>query len=321
MLRIKNLFLVLFVLLIVRSGGTTETKELASRKRALLETRDILRSILLDISPSMVPVGEYKESHGKSVRPRCDEQYDTRKFECERKKESCSEEYDVVLLQQSQSPSGKMLNEMLAQGTESLNMMGTIKKTLKTVSSEKTRSKYEKTEIEVVPSTGISKSPQQDQARKMDDASKEEEGMNKIEKEELDVIETKDIDLDETASNEENLLSDDSNDVHEEELRDSSENDLSTELTDDLLNDDVVNDDLLNDDVVVDDVDPELEFDGFVDSESLSGTDLNLDLENVDFDKASVELVQSPPPYVDTGDVHEFDFEFGEDYVGLDDSM
>ena len=314
-----NLFLVLlFVLLIVRSGGTTETKELASRKRALLETRDILRSILLDISPSMVPVGEYKESHGKSVRPRCDEQYDTRKFECERKKESCSEEYDVVLLQQSQSPSGKMLNEMLAQGTESLNMMGTIKKTLKTVSSEKPRSKYEKTEV--VPSSGISKSPQQDQARKMDDASKEEERGKKIEKEELDVIETKDIDLDETASNEENLLSDDSNDVHKEELRDSSENDLSTELTDDLLNDDdVVNDDLLNDDV--DDVDPELDFDGFVDSKSLSGTDLNLDLENVDFDKASVELIQSPPPYVDTGDVHEFDFEFGEDYVGLDDSM
>ena len=104
----------------VRLGDTsTETNELLNRRRALLETQRVLRSILLDTST--VPVGEFKESHGERVRPRCDEQYNTRKSECEREKESCSD--DVVLLQRSQNPSVKMLDQMLNQGKKSLNVI------------------------------------------------------------------------------------------------------------------------------------------------------------------------------------------------------
>ena len=81
----------------------------------------------MDISPNMVPVGEYKESHEDRVRPGCDEQYNTRKFECEREMESCFD--DVVLLQRSLFFT-EMLDHMLNRDEKSSNVMSTIEDAL-----------------------------------------------------------------------------------------------------------------------------------------------------------------------------------------------
>lgn len=281
----------------VRLGDTsTETNELLNRRRALLETQRVLRSILLDTST--VPVGEFKESHGERVRPRCDEQYDTRKSECEREKESCSDDYDVVMLQRSQNPSVKMLDQMLNQGKKSLNVIRTVNHALEKVSLQK-QGKGVLDKAEKVK-TSMSRPRQRDQEKKMEPPKEEDKDA------ELDRIETDDSDLDETVTNDEK--SSDSYDFHEEEG--SLETDVSEELPKDQSDDD--------EDATVQDVDVDTELMPLSILDSESSGDVNL-VENADV--SSAELVPLSFDESDSGNLHEFNLDFDGDVAVVDESM